>query len=235
MTDINTHYRELGQKSHDILNESLNVERLEIIAKSHSMIFDYNTCIEVIKDRPEYEILRIALREYQMSLFSINIGLYNQAFISLRFFFERTLVAMMFSAKELELRLWQRGERDTYWKEIIDEEKGIFSHSFCRAFFPDLRDESLHYSSMAQKVYRECSEYVHGNFSLQDKIPETLEFNEYLFEEWHKKADTVRRILLFVFCLRYLKFIKQDPLKTIESIVMDEFRHLPAINEVFNL
>jgi len=234
MTDIDKHYRELGQRSNEILSESLGAERIGINARSHSAIFDYNAFIEIIKDRPEYDILRIALREYQMSLLSINLGLYNQAFISLRFFFERTLVAILFSSKELELRLWQRGERDTYWNEIVDDDNGIFSHSFCRAFFPDLKDESNHYKNMTKKVYRECSEYVHGNLSVQDKIPETLEFNDFLFSEWHAKANTIRRIILFVFCLRYLKFLKADSLETIVTITMEEFGHLPAINSIFN-
>lgn len=234
MTDINKHYRELGQKSYEILNESLDSKRLEIIAKSHSAIFDYNSFIEIIKERPEYDILRIALREYQISLLSVNIGLYNQAFISLRFFFERTLVAFLFSSKELDLRLWQRGERDTYWNEIVDDDKGVFSNSFCRAFFLDLKDESIHYKNMTKKVYRECSEYVHGNLTVQDKIPETLEFNEFLFLEWHAKANTIRRIVLFVFCLRYLNFIKVNSLKGMEAIIIEEFGHLPAINAIFN-
>jgi hypothetical protein len=234
MRDITKHYQELGQKSNDILIKSLDPERLELIAKSHSSIFDYNSIIEILKDRPEYDILRVALREYQMSILSLNLGLYNQAFISLRFFFERSLVAILFSSKELDLRLWQKGERDTYWNEILDENIGVFSHSFCRAFFPDLKDEVKHYRIMSQKVYRECSEYVHGNLSVQNKIPENLEFSEFLFSDWHSKANTIKSIIIFSFCLRYLRFINVEKLKDIESVILEEFGHLPAISTIFN-
>lgn len=233
MTNVSDHYKELGQKCSEIMNVSLEESRLPSLSKNHATLFDFNKCIETLKERPEYDILEMALREYQMAILSINLGLYNQAFISLRFFFERTLVAILFSTKEIDLRLWLRGERDTYWQEIIDEDNGVFSHTFYRAFFPELKEESKHFWAMSQKVYRECSEYVHGNMAVQDKIPKALEFNEYLFVEWQTKATTIRRILLFVFCQRYLKFIKKEDLKSIEPIILDEFRHLKPINELF--
>jgi hypothetical protein len=234
MKDINKHYGELGQKCNDILIESLDSKRLELTTKSHASIFDFNSLIETLKDRPEYDILRIGIRGYQMSILSLNLGFYNQAFIGLRFFFERTLVAIMFSSKELDFRLWQKGERDTYWNEIIDDENGVFSHTFCRAFFPDLKDESKHFKTLSQKVYRECSEYVHGNLSVQDKIPANLEFSDFLCQEWHTKANTIRRIIVFTFCLRYIRFIKPEYLRTIEPIVLDEFGSLPSISSIFN-
>jgi hypothetical protein len=234
MTNVKKHYSELGEKCNAIHQESLNANRLELLAKSHASVFDFNLLVEAIKGRPEYDILKIALREYQMGILSLNLGLYNQAFISLRFFFERTLVAIMFSSKEIDFRLWQKGERDTYWSEIMDEDNGIFSHKFCRAFFPELKDESKHYKILSQKVYRECSEFVHGNLSVQDKIPETLQFSESLLQEWHTKSNTIRRSIIFVFCVRYLRYLNSDSLKAAESVILEEFGSLAPVAEIFN-
>ncbi|MFM7851463.1 MAG: hypothetical protein ACKO96_05965 [Flammeovirgaceae bacterium] len=235
MTDIKKHYTELGEKCNAIHLETLDSTRLELLAKSHSSVFDFNLLFEAIKERPEYDILRIALREYQMGILSLNLGLYNQAFISLRFFFERTLVAIMFSSKEIELRLWQKGERDTYWNEIIDDDNGIFSHKFCRAFFPELKDESKHYKILAKKVYRECSEFVHGNLSVQDKIPENLQFSEDLLKEWHTKSNTIRRVIIFVFCIRYLRHLGPEALKSIEPTILEEFGTLAPVTSIYNM
>jgi hypothetical protein len=234
MSDISDHYKLLGVKCNEILIESLNSNRLEIIGPNHLALFDYNIWLEILKTRPEYDILSLALREYQISILTNILGLYNQAFVGLRYFFERTLVAILFSAKELDLRLWQIGERDTYWQEIIDEESGLFSSKFCRAFFPELKDESTHYKSMAQKVYRECSEFVHGNNAIITKIPTKLEFYEFLFNEWNLKAQTIRRIILFSFCLRYLNLIKGDNLDKIETHIIEEFGSLIPINDFFS-
>jgi len=234
MTDIKTHYTDLAKKCNEIQTESLKPERISIISKSHSSLFDYSNWLEILKDRPEYNILKMAVREYQMAILSNTLGLYNQAFIGLRFFFERTLIAIQFSSREIDLRLWQRGERDTNWQGIIDEDTGLFSHSFCRAFFPDLKDEIVHYGRMAQKVYRECSEYVHGNLSVQEKIPETLIFDEFLFVEWHKKAEIIKRIILFSYCLRYLNTVKSENINIIEENIMEEFGHIEIVREVIN-
>lgn len=234
MTNVKEHYTELGEKCAAILIESLESTRTELLAKSHSSVFDFNSLIETIRERPEYNILRTALREYQMGILSLNLGLYNQAFVSLRFFFERTLVAIMFSSKEIEFRLWQKGERDTYWNEVIDEDNGIFSHKFCRAFFPELKDESRHFKMLSQKVYRECSEFVHGNLSVQDKIPENLQFSEDLLKEWHNKSNTIKRIIIFAFCLRYLRHLEAGALKSIETIILEEFGTLSPIKSILN-
>lgn len=230
MIDISQHYNDLGQKCNEILQESLNSKWINLISENHSVIFDYNNSfIELLKERPEYYIYTSAIREYQLSLLCINLGLYNQAYASLRFFFERTLFGVFFSAKELELRLWLNGERDIYWSEITDENNGVFSYKFCNAFFPEMKDESLHYLKMAQKVYRECSEYVHGNYTTQNKLSICLEFNHLIFEEWHSHASTIKKILFFLFCLRYIRFIGNDQLKSIEAIILEEVGHLPAI------
>ena len=234
MSDIKKYYTELNLKCSEVLVYSLDQPRHDLVASTHSSIFDYTTCIDVLKGRAEYDILKVAIREFQMALLSVNMGLYNQAFIGLRFFLERTLVAVMFSAKEIDLRLWLRGEMDTTWASLINADTGIFSSPFCRAFFPELWGETKHFERIAQKVYRECSEYVHGNISVQDKIPEKLEFNEHLFKEWHTKAQTIRRLLLFVFCLRYLKFIGKDSLQKTEAILISDFGNLHAVRDIFN-
>src|SRR5690606_23810848 len=199
------HYTELGKKANEILEKSLKNKDLDLLSSNHCFLSDFALWLEALKGRPEYDILKNAVKEYQMSILSNTLGLYQQAFMGLRFFFERTLVALLFSANEIELNLWKLGERDTYWNELIDENKGVFSPKFCKAFFPDLKDEISHFLAISKKVYRECSEYVHGNHSVINKIPDTLIYSEELFEEWNSKADIIKRIVLFTFCLRYLK------------------------------
>ena len=116
---------------------------------------------------------------------------------------------------------------------IIDEDKGVFSPKFYRAFFPELKDEIMHFKRLTLRVYRECSEFVHGNNSVLIIMPENLEFNENLFNEWHKKALIIRKILLFVFNLRYATTLKTDELKSLENINIEEFSHIKAISDLY--
>jgi len=234
MIKIQDFYKALSEKCIEISNDSFSdEEKIKVIGKSHSFIDDYNSWLSVLSEKPEYYILQIAIREYQTALLANVLGLYNLAFTGLRFFFERSLIAVMFSSKELDLRLWEKSERDTYWNEIIDNDAGIFSHRFSRAFFPDLKDECLHYKRMSEKVYRECSEFVHGNIISQKKVPETLIYHQDLSQEWHQKVVTIRSVIFFTFCLRYLNFLKPHQLSKIENCALDEFSHISPIRSIF--
>jgi hypothetical protein len=232
--NIREHYIELGKKTERILSATLSNSDLSLMSKNHSFISDYEKWLLVLKDRPEIDIFQNAVKEYQMALLSNNIGLYQQAFMGLRFFFERSLVAVLFSAKELDLNLWKMGDRDTYWAEITDNDNGLFSQKFCKAFFPELKDEIAHFKAISQKVYRECSEYVHGNKKVLGKIPSVLEYSEELLVEWNQKAEVINRVLLFVFCLRYLKALKEEGIKEISLSIQEEFKGINPIIDSIN-
>ena len=231
--DIKEHYTSLKEVSNGILKQSLDDDNITLIAKSHNILFEYSVWLEILKDKPEYNILKTASKELQISIMTLNFGFYSKSFSGLRFFLERSLVAILFSSQEIELRLWEKGERDTYWSEIIDENKGIFSHRFSKAFFPDLKDEIIHFRNMSLKVYRECSEFVHCNNSAIQSLPESLEYNKTLFDNWHNKANSIGRIILFALNLRYLKQLSEDDFKKLESINIDNFNSIKPIQELY--
>jgi len=234
---VTDHYKKLGQDAIEIIEKSMANDDLDLLSSNHAFLHDFAIWLEILKDRPESTILKNAIKEYQLALLSNNQGMYQQAFMGLRFFLERTFVAILFSANEIELNLWKIGERDTYWNEIagIDKEskqiQGIFSQKFCKAFFPELKNELNHFFTITTKVYRECSEYVHGNKSVIDKIPEKLEYSKELFYEWNAKADIIKRVILFAFCLRYLNQLKPEEIKKISVTISEEFKSLPQITE----
>lgn len=234
---VTDHYKKLGQDAIEIIEKSMANEDLDLLSSNHAFLHDFAVWLDVLKDRPESSILKNAIKEYQLALLSNNQGMYQQAFMGLRFFLERTFVAILFSANEIELNLWKIGERDTYWNEIASIDKdskqiqGIFSHKFCKAFFPELKNELNHFFNVTTKVYRECSEYVHGNKNVIDKIPEKLEYSKELFYEWNLKADIIKRIILFAFCLRYLNQLKPEEIKQISITISEEFKSLPQIIE----
>jgi hypothetical protein len=229
---VTDHYKKLGQQATEIQKNSLKNKDLKLLSSNHAFLNDFAIWLEILKDRPEGNILKNAIKEYQLALLCNNLGMYQQAFMGLRFFLERNLVAILFSAYEIELNLWKIGERDTYWAELVDKDKGLFSSKFCKAFFPELKDEIIHFSAMTVKVYRECSEYVHGNNSVIDKIPSKLEYSKDLFYEWNTKADTIKRIVLFAFCLRYLKHLKEEEIKKITDTISEEFKSITQIIEI---
>ena len=234
------HYKELGQQAIEILNKSTENEDLDLLASNHAFLCDASIWLDVLKDRPEHSILQNSIKEYQLAIQCNNIGMYQQAFMGLRFFLERTLVAILFSANEIELNLWKIGERDTYWNEVAGVDKntkevqGVFSPKFCKAFFPELKNEVPPFHAITLKVYRECSEFVHGNKIVIDRIPNELEYSKDLFYEWNTKANTIKRIILFSFCLRYLKHLKEEDVAKVASTITEEFKSIAQITTIIN-
>lgn len=232
---VEEYYTSMGNSISVILAESLKDKDLTLLSTNHLFLNDLEIWLEILKNRPEIDILKNAVKEYQIAILTCNLGLYQQAFMGLRFFLERTLTAILFSGNEVELNLWKIGERDTYWNEIIADDKGVFSSKFCKAFFPELKNEIAHFLAITKKVYRETSEYVHGNKTVLDKIPSTLQYSNELFNEWNTKADIIKRVLLFAFCLRYLKNISIQEKIKLDTCLSEQFKTVkPIIEEIQN-
>ena len=93
-----------------------------LMTKNRSFIDDYGKWITILGTSPETIIYRNAVKVYQEAFGNMLMGLYQPAFMGLRYFLERTLVGVYFSGSEIELRTWMHGQRDTYWSELIGEE-----------------------------------------------------------------------------------------------------------------
>ena len=121
---IQDYYKEFISKVSSNMDLSLakNDSIVTMIGKNSSFVDDYNVWVSVLDKRLECIIFKNALKTYQESLSNMVMGLYQPAFMGLRYFLERTLMGVYMSANELELRTWLAEERDTYWSELIGEE-----------------------------------------------------------------------------------------------------------------
>jgi hypothetical protein len=153
--------------------------------------------------------------------------------MALRLSLELLLGSVYLSGNELELRIWLKGESDLVWRNLIDEQAGVLSKRFVGAFFEDLKDRAPYYRAIAEKVYRECSEYVHGNAPTADRLPEGVTFSEAAFADWHDKAKSVRMAVHFSLCTRYLRTIDASTVATLESVLMDNLGHVVEVRRIF--
>lgn len=234
MATSHAFYLEVNRLCKEIIDKSFTEDFQSLLAQNHSFISDLNEWINVLKNQPEIVLYEIAFREYQYSLILVSQGFYRQAFSSLRFFIEHSLAALYFSTREMDLRLWMRGQQDIYWSNITDEQNGIFSSNYFNAFSPNLIDESSLFSQIARKIYRECSEYIHGNYLTSQTLPINLEFNETLFRDFQEKMETARVLVVFCLSARYLNFLDQESKRILESNIMDHVGHIIGIQESFH-
>jgi hypothetical protein len=220
----------LGSSALDDLSQ--DVVRLRNFTSTHNEIAEFNTLKHLVGGRPEIDMFEKALVEYQRSLAFASTGHYRQANGSLRLFAELALSAVLFSANEIHLRLWLKGQKDINWQSIVCLENGIFSQNFINVFFAELSDYGRQYQAIAVGFYRECSEFIHGN-SKSYQAGHQIAFNADLFDEWYGRAESVTRVVKFSYLCRYTLFAEVHTLKQIEAIVLEEFPMVTALQSQF--
>lgn len=223
------YYKKLHSECDAIMGESLHSAHSTAFIGNHNYMLDIEKWISALSTRPEICVLKAALREYQVALLVVTQGHYSQSFMALRLFLELHLSSINFSANELHLRMWLLGKQDINWNSIVSVDNGVFSKNFIGAFYEELTDEASQYRVVAEKVYRECSEYVHGNAYTQEILPDCLKFDERLFLDWNEKAQNIRLVTSFALCARYLKFLDKSVIKELEPLIIYELGHIPAI------
>lgn len=219
------HYELLHTASGAVLAESFAGSNGEAMAKSHAFIDDLALWIHELGSRPEVPVVQLALREYNFGLLALSAGHYRAAFVALRLALELSFAAVQWSANERELREWLRGQRDSNWAALTDQENGILSRQFIRLFSEGLADEAPTYRASAIAVYRECSEYVHGNAHTHRSIPEQLVFDNASFNAWQQKASVVRLTISFALAARFLGDFDPPAHSRLESMLLDHLGH----------
>ena len=199
------------------------------MATSHAFVDDLALWLAEISMRPAAPVVQAAHKEYQFALLALSSGHYRAAFTALRLALELSFAAVQWSANERELREWCRGTRDSNWNALCDKENGILSKQFVRLFSEWLADEAAQYLASAVAVYRECSEYVHGNAHTHGSIPQQLVFDEVMFEAWHQKASVVRLTVSFALAARYLTDLDQSARLRLEAMLIDNLGHSEGI------
>ena len=228
-------YKRILEKCEIALDElSGDEERLAAFTIAHNAHDDLEALQELIGHRPEGDMYKLALDEYHQSVYSASIGLYRQAHVNLRLFIELSLSSVLFSAHEINTHLWLQGEKDTNWTSVISTDSGVFSKLFVGAFFPEMKEYCQQYRAVAETLYRECSEFVHGNWQSIDASGTAFSMKPNTFDDWVDRAETARLVVVFSFLCRYLKLATSDAKTKIEPIALEEFGQLPPIQAVFS-
>ena len=227
------HYRDAYEASKQVLEDTISCPTGHLLDEDHAAIADFEGWTSALALSPAQPLVKSATREYAFSLELLFRGNYRHSFASLRLFLEHSIAAVRFSANEQELRLWLVGDRDIKWGILTDEKTGIFSKEFYAAFFPELESDRREYGAIAEKVYRECSEFVHGNFKAISTLPDGPTFSEPVLAAWRSRAASCRLIAHFALCSRFLPFMSPEEKEAIRAGVTKELGHMPQISARF--
>ena len=100
---------------------------------------------------------------------------------------------------------------------------------FARCSFPSLELHLASYGALAEQVYRECSECVHGNVPKHVPLPDSLAFSQNSFDLWHTKADVVALLFHFVLVMRYLQELSPVDIQKLEAALLARVGHVQEI------
>lgn len=231
---LQDHYKDLLRRSGELQEEMLSdPEALMAFTIAHNATGDFEKLITAVESRPEAKLMHLAMRELQFALLAASFAHYRHAYISIRLFMELMLGAIYFSAFEIKLRKWMQNSQDIVWSSLVDKENGPFAKSFINAFSPDFASDGAQFLAIAEKVYRECSEYVHGNMSTQGEYDKPLEFDKMQFIEWTNRLSSVRLAIVFAFIARYAGSIPRSYLTTLEPILLGELGTHSAVQNLY--
>lgn len=196
---------------------------------------DLRSLAGTLENRREMSVLLDAVTQYELALHLLVCGQYRNAFVLLRYFLEQALRAVWLSANEVALRQWLNGIRDISWSTMTDMDgSGVFSKPFVNAFFPELSSESKHMSLLASTLYRECSEFIHGNSKPAIVLPSDVQFSIDVFTKGLDSADTAMLVVFFSVAVRYIKDLSREELTAIEKPLLDHLGHLESLREMYN-
>jgi hypothetical protein len=203
-----------------------DVETAEAYQVTYHYLGQISRCASAICNQREHKLILLALKEYQFAQFALAVGMYRQAFASLRLVLELALSAIDFSVNEIKLRRWFGGDTDIVWSALIDKENGVLSPNFVQTFCIQLKDHSASHLAMAEKAYRECSEYVHGNASTHKTLPSEIQYSRNSVHAWCDKAATVAQVVIFAFAVRYMDDLDKEQLEDLKPVLLETLGHI---------
>ena len=221
----------------DIQAMSSASESKDLFMKCEQFSEYFGMWIEKMKEFniAQVPMFELSLSEYELSLIMAASGLYKQAMESLRFSLEHSLFAVVLSTDELKYRLWKAHEKDEIWAETTNAENGIFGSKFIKAFAPELFEYKNELQNITRNVYRESSEYVHGNFEIMQHVPMKISYSEDLYNDFVDKADSVAYIITFAFVIRFWDQLKDTTLADLESAIMAYLDTSPEILALYGI
>jgi hypothetical protein len=212
---------------------SLQGENHVRLGEAYLFADDLDAWRAAIDGQQEAGLVNTAASEYVLATLNVCQGQYRNGFKGLRLVLELCLPSTHLSANLVQRAEWLKGEKDTVWATLVNADAGPLSVRSCRAFFPELSEHVPHFRQLAQTLYRELSECIHGNVPNHIPLPASLHFSQETFELWLSKARSVRFVVHFAFTLRYLNDLQVARRAPLEAAVTDQIGHMAAIRAAF--
>lgn len=222
-----------AEENIDLLSSS---GKLDALSKCITFAEDLHKWVSYCDNLKDYILVQEAQTECVNSIYMCAQGFYKEAITTMRQFFEHMSFAIMLSANDYKYKLWQVGRHDMSWMQIVDDQNGIFGKQFISVYAEELDEvRSVELLTIAKNVYRECSEYVHGNFEKLSTLPDNLLFDESAVEQYIEYFTSIQYLICMALFIRFRHiFNKPGTIAALESIISDNLGTLPEIQQLLS-
>jgi len=178
-----------------------NTEYYSAFSEIQHFASEFDTLLGISSNNFAHILAENAFIDLQRSSASAINGRRQEAYATLRMTLEKFLFYIQLSSSEMNFRLWTLGRRDFSWKDLTDDDNGVFSHNFIDCFAPDLTPLRSQFLALARSVYRECSEIIHGNYAKlkQDYVADDITW----IADWLEKTRNILMLCLFSWLCRF--------------------------------
>lgn len=216
----------------ETLNSSGNINE---ISKCIAFVDDLSTWISKCGDFSNYLLVKKAQTEFTNSIFLCAQGFYKEAITALRQCLEHMLFALILSTNDFHYRQWLAGQYDMSWAQIMDSNIGVFGKQLIPLYNKDLdEDKSMELITIAKNVYRECSEFVHGNYEKLKILADSLEYSETMLKMYLEYFSSVQYVLSVALFIRFRDILENhDVLKQVEHILTEHLGSLPEVQLLY--
>jgi hypothetical protein len=230
---VKEHFLEINEKFSGIIESSFGSDMEAKLSGAFQFVDDVSLWKSTLDKTTDTTILTSAINELELGFQAVVSGQYRYAFIAQRYFLEQVLRFVYLSTNELHLRHWKLGMRDISWKSLVDDEKGVFSKEFIRAFFTDVEEDGKQFSLLSSKLYRESSEFVHGNFDKITSISDQIKYQPDILRQWIEYMETSKLIVSFLLFMRFSKDFNSEDIVNFETIAQEELCGIDGFNCLF--
>lgn len=222
--------RKINGQIQELFDESLESNK-NVIISGIDFSKSLQTWLEIIPNDNYKILLTNSIQSLELSIISQSYCLYRNSFSSLRLSMEMLFGGIYFSTTTIDFIEWTKSSKDLNWSTLNDLNNGVISHRFCNAFFPELKEVNESYHTKAKDLYRDLSEYVHGNHHTWITEGAALKIDQNEIHSFNQYLNLFYEISIFALCLRYLKSIKKNQLEAVVPIILQTLNHVTPIHE----
>lgn len=232
-TPISQMFLQAHEASARALSATLAGDLMPKVSTCHHFIDDLALWAKALSGHAVAPLLQLAKLEYEFAVFAAVRADYRSAFTRLRLFVELVCLSAYGSTHRIHLAEWLSGDQDTAWGLMMHEKDGILSPRFCQCFAKELTPEVGHIRGLTRNLYRDCSQFVHGNVHSTADVPIHIEFDRDTLERWLSRCDSSMVSMTFVLALRFSVDLDRATLDKLREPILERVGNMSQMQELF--